>query len=109
MSTEIGRFLLPMRLERLDDGRYIALNRYYKPVGSFSRERVSYETSTSAFRFARQITEQDAINLSFRGESDLNAIVLYDETTNPHRSPDLWLAYMRRLDYLANLLCDGAV
>ena len=79
MSTEIGRFLLPMRLERLDDGRYIALNRYYKPVGTFSRERVSYETSTSAFRFARQITEQDAINLSFRGESDLNAIVLYDE------------------------------
>ena len=103
MFGEIGRYLLPMVLQRLNDGRYIALNRYYKPVGTFSRDRLDYETSTGAFRFKREITEQDASNMSFRGDTNLEAIVLYDEGSNPHTTPDNWLAYNRRLDYFMNL------
>lgn len=108
MPFSIGRSLLPMRLERLDDGRYIALNRNYKPVGTFSRDRVDYESHPGAFRFRRELTAQDARLMSFDANDDLKAIVLYDEGTNPHATAENWLDYSRRLDYLMNLSVDLA-
>jgi len=108
VTSAVGRYLLPMRLERLDDGRYIALNRYYKPIGTFSRDEVRYETSPGAFRFKAALTEHDARSMSFRGDANLEAIVLYDETCNPHASADNWLAYSGRLDHLMKLGVDLA-
>ena len=35
---------MPYCIQRLEDGRYIVLNRHYKPLGETTREWVTYET-----------------------------------------------------------------
>ena len=91
---------LPYCLQRLDDGRYILLNRDYKPIGIETKEWVRYEDYPSAHYFGN-IVEDLAIALSSDPKSpNIYLIHLYGVKTNPARSVKNLEDYIRRLKLL---------
>ncbi len=96
------RIFLPYCLQRLADGRYIVLNRLYKPLGIASREWIEYETHPSALPI-KGITAKKAIELSHKGSDDLNKIFLYADACLPTSSAQHWDAFSKRLKLLAEL------
>ena len=92
---------LPYCIHRLADGRYIVLNRRYKPLGSFTAQWVKYEDDPSAC--ALNITPEAAKRLSWKGSDDTEVIHLYSDACLPEESADHLRAYSERLQVLMKL------
>jgi hypothetical protein len=93
---------LPYVINQLDDGRYVVLNREYKPIGFRTRDHVDYSAYPIAVRF-KQLTKATAQKLSFNGSEDLNRITLYNDGCIPTHSAANMEAYLARLAILAEL------
>ncbi len=104
MTHPVGRTLLPYCLERLSDGRYLTLNRNYKPVGWQGNEWADYEASAGAFKLKTPLTAADAVDISYCGDDNLSRIYLYNDGTEPFSSAENWAAYSARLERLMNLV-----
>jgi len=91
----------PYCLKRLSDGRYIILNRNYKPLGNQTGNFVTYETDPSVI--AVKITPATAKKLSWKGEPDLNVIHLYNDGCIPTESAAHMASYCKRLGILLAL------
>lgn len=91
----------PYCIKRIADGRYIPLNRNYKPLGIQSSDWVTYETDPSATAIA--ITAAAARNISWAGSEDLDTIYLYNDGCIPTESAAHMSAYLKRLDVLMKL------
>ena len=98
---------LPYVIDRLEDGRYVVLNREYKPIGFQTSSWIDYETYPIAVRFTR-MTKATARRLSFEGSEDLNSIALYNDGCVPTASAAHMKAYLKRLSILANLALVGS-
>lgn len=105
MKYEVRRRFLPYCLKRLDDGRYVILNRDYKPLGLPGTDWVTYEEHPSAVRL--RITEETAASLSYKGNPDKAAIYLYNDGCIPTRSNQAMEAYLDRLAHLMKLSILG--
>lgn len=92
---------LPYCIQQLGDGRYIVLNRRYKPLGSFTTSWVDYETDPSAC--ALNITPAIAARLSWKGSEDTTLIHLYADACLPEESVVHMRAYSERLQVLMKL------
>ena len=93
---KISRFCSPYCLKRLKDGRYIVLNRKYKPIGFTTNERVVYEDYPIGYSI-KGITSDTARTLSWNGSDNREVIYLYsDDTATRGRS------YIERLVRLAS-------
>lgn len=92
---------LPYGLEKQSDGRYVVLNREYKPVGFFTRERVTY--ADYPILVTLKITEPMAKRLSESGESKAGRIFLYNDATNPTGSKKNMNLYLSKIEALAKL------
>ncbi|WP_455553955.1 hypothetical protein [Comamonas kerstersii] len=103
MSHPVGRTLLPYCLERLSDGRYLALNRNYKPVGWQGNDWIDYETSPGAFALKQPLTAADAVDISYCSDDDLERIYLYNDGTEPFSTAENWDAYSARLERFMKL------
>jgi hypothetical protein len=103
--SDIRAYHLPYCLERQADGRYVILNRRYKPVGFTTRERVDYGAYPIAVKFKR-LTRATAARLSVRGSEDLEKIWLYDDATVPTASARNMQQYLDRLKVLMSLKVD---
>ncbi|MBN3807177.1 hypothetical protein GXB81_29675 [Paraburkholderia sp. Ac-20336] len=90
---------MPYCLQRLSNGRYIILNRDYKPLGTTSPDWVEYETHPSAVRMS--ITAKTAASLSTHGKPDTDRIFLYDDGSSPANGAEQMRAYMEKLSRLA--------
>lgn len=102
MDTYEARWIfLPYCLHRLKDGRYIVLNRKYKPLGVRSSEWVIYEDHPSAA--AMKITPAIAKNLSWNGSDDAEVIYLYSDGCIPNESVEHLQSYSMRLKVLMDL------
>jgi hypothetical protein len=99
------QIFLPYCLDRLTDGRYIVLNRFYKPLGIASSEWVVYEEHPSVC-VLKGLTELRAQKMSWRGESDLERIYFYNDGCVPTDSAENWKAYSARLDVFSKLTVD---
>ena len=97
--------ILPYCLERLEDGRYVVLNRNYRPIGFRTVEHVMYEAYPIALRF-KGLTPQVAAKLSFDGKSGLEQIRLYGDGCLPTEGTQQMKAYMARLALLPTLKMD---
>jgi hypothetical protein len=76
MSDDIRRQFFPYCLQRLSDGRYILLNRYYKPLGlPRTTPWVDYDKHPSGVKI--RITAAIAKKLSWQGDSHTNVDVIY--------------------------------
>ena len=96
---------LPYCLQLLSDGRYIVLNRKYKPLGISSSDWVDYETHPTAQRL-KGLTAAKVKQISARGSDRLESIHLYNDSCIPTASPEHWAAYSKRLSILAELRVD---
>jgi hypothetical protein len=105
--NEIRALHLPYCLERRTDGRYVILNRRYKPLGFTTREHVNYDAYPIAVKFKR-LTRVTAARLSVRGSEDLEKIWLYDDATVPTGSARNIRQYLERLKLLMSLKLDTA-
>jgi hypothetical protein len=90
---------LPYCLKRLEDGRYVALNRRYKPLGFTTQAHVEYEAYPIALRL--RMTPQRAAALSWQGSDDTAMIHLYNDGCVPTSSAAHMQAYLGRLATLA--------
>lgn len=100
-SVPIRWIFLPYCIKRLTDGRYIILNRRYKPLGTFTNEYIVYETHPSAAHI--DITESIAKKLSHDHSDDMNVIQLYSDACIPTDSDKHLRAYSDRLAVLMQL------
>ncbi len=87
---------MPYCIERQPDGRYVVLNRGYKPLGFFTSDYIRY--SDHAVAVGLRITPKTAEKL---GGWEEQRLYLYDDATNPLRSKAGVDAYLRKLRILA--------
>lgn len=101
-----GNFIsvyMPYCLEMLGDGRYIVLNREYKPVGFFSELPVENREEYPIACSILGITPQVASRLSCEGDHNTNRIYLYLDDCDPKNSEANMDNYLQRLKILAML------
>lgn len=93
---------LPYIIEKQSDGRYAVLNREHKPVGFYIRDFVTYADHPVLVNF-KELTAAKAAKISYKGDSDTNHIVLYNDGCVPTQSKANMQAYLARLELLAKL------
>lgn len=98
---------MPYALAKVEDakGGWIALNRYYKPLGFDSRVHVDYSTVPTTSRI-KTIRANTAKALSWSGEGavdDGRMIFLYNDNCTPNVSEANWRLYEKKLSLLAAL------
>src|SRR5687767_9310467 len=91
---------LPYCLQRMEDGRYVVLNREYKPLGFQTYDFINYRDFPMAVRFKR-LTPRVAAKLSSRGSANLDRIFLYHDGCIPTDSPAKMRLYLNRIAILA--------
>jgi len=96
-NEELRRVYLPYALLRQDDGRYVLVNRLYKPVGLPTREWVDY----APYAVKLRMTGAAAKALSWNASSAVDVIYLYNDGCIPTDSTGDWHAYQERLKRLA--------
>lgn len=90
---------LPYCLKKQPDGRYIVLNRAYKPLGFLTKEQIVYENYPIQAKL--RIRSQTAAKLSHLGDPNTEIIFLYAD--NCIRTETHMQAYLARLQLLAKL------
>jgi len=103
-TLEFRRVFMPYCIQRLKDGRFIVLNRDYKPLGIQTRELVDYDTHPSAAKI--KITKAVARKLSWDDKENVDAIFFYNDGCVPTKSAVHMDAYLARLAVLAKLKID---
>jgi hypothetical protein len=101
-KSDVRRVFMPYCLQRLEDGRYVVLNRYYKPLGLDNRH-FDYDDYAVKLR----ITAKGAAKLSFKGSEDVNNIYLYNDGSIPTRGAAAMKAYLGRIATLMKLKVSG--
>jgi hypothetical protein len=92
---------MPYCLQRLKDGRYIVLNRSYKPIGIQTSDWVDYDTHPTAATI--KITKASARKLSWESKDALDVIFLYNDGCVPTKSAANMSAYLAKLAILSKL------
>lgn len=98
---ELRRTHMPYCIQKLADGRYIVLNRKYKPLGIQSEEWVTYETHPSAVSI--NITSARAIKLDCEARENVECIYLYNDGCIPTHGAAHMKAYLNRLAMLMKI------
>ena len=95
----------PYCLQRQEDGRYVLLNRNYKPVGFFTSEWITYEDYPIGVK-VKGLTAAVAARLDYQGRNDLDRIYLYNDGCVPTASDANMQQYLKRLGILMSLRTD---
>ena len=93
---------LPYCLDRQLDGRYVVLNRRYKPIGFTAAEWVEYADYPVLISF-ENLDSDTVTRLSVDASGELDRIYLYNDATNPKTSDANMRAYLERLAILGRL------
>jgi hypothetical protein len=93
---------LPYCLKKQKDGRYVPLNREYKPVGFLTYAWVNYEDYPVSAKI-KGIGPALARKLSCHGSGDTEEIFLYHDGCNPIGGDAYMQDYLKKLKLLAKL------
>ena len=99
---EFRGVFFPYCLECLEDGRYVVLNRAYKPLGFLTSKWVEYTEYPVCVKL-NGLGPVKARRLSHNGSEKLDRIYLYNDGCVPTRSPAAMKSYMKKLQLLATL------
>jgi hypothetical protein len=97
MVHDFRWWFLPYCLKAVEKGRYVILNRAYKPIGTLTAEWVEYEPHAVKMR----ITPIMAQALSFNKDCSVETIYLYDDASVPTKSAHDMEKYLERLARLS--------
>ncbi len=97
-NDEAHRIFMPYCLQRLDSGKWVVLNRNYKPLGYTKEEWVEYEQYAVPLKIS--VTEKKKISFD-RTTGD--TIWLYNDGCVPTSSSEDMQAYSKRLEVLSKL------
>jgi len=90
MTKNLLRIYLPYCLEKVESGRFILLNRDYKPIGSSARVLpVQVEIAG--------LTPKTAASISVTGDPDCDRIYLFNDGSAPWLGHRQVVGYERRL------------
>lgn len=103
--SDFRSVFLPYCLDRQPDGRYVVLNRKYKPVGFLTKDHIEYSDYPICVKF-KGLGEVTAAKISFNGDSNMDRIYLYNDGCIPTNSSEYMADYLRRLEILAKLAVD---
>lgn len=92
----------PYCLDKQPDGRYVVLNREYKPIGFKTRENVKYEDYPICVEL-KGIGSATAAKLSYKGDLNTDKIYLHNDGCVPTESTEHMKNYLERLKILAKL------
>jgi len=98
---ELRRTHMPYCIHRTADGRYIVLNRNYKPLGVQTGDWVTYENHPSAVEL--NITKIRAAKLDCQGRENTDRIYLYNDGCIPTDGDAHMKAFLGRLSVLMKL------
>lgn len=98
---DFHRAFLPYCLDRQEDGRWVVLNRDYKPLGMLTRDFVRYEEHPVA-AYLGGLTASSLKHLDDRDNLP-DRIYLYDDGSIPTLSKEAWEKYSKKLEILAKL------
>lgn len=96
--SEARSFLFPYCIIQLADGRYIVVNRYYKPLGNKTSDWIKYEDDPSVI--ALKITPAIAKKLSWAQSEATDRIYLYADGCIPTDGAVHMKSYLQRLAVL---------
>jgi hypothetical protein len=105
MTKNPLRIDLPYCLERIESGRFILLNRDYKPIGSSAN---AFPVRPIALEIAG-LTPKTAASISVTGDPDCGPIYLFNDGSAPWLGHSELLAYERRLARLLELAAPRSV
>ncbi|MEZ2236966.1 hypothetical protein [Microcoleus sp.] len=100
--NDFRAIFLPYCLDKQSDGRYVVLNRGYKPIGFKTRENIKYEDYPICVEL-KGIGSVTAAKLSFEGDPNTDRIYLYNDGCVPTQSAEHMKNYLERLKILAKL------
>jgi hypothetical protein len=103
--SDFRSVFLPYCLDRQPDGRYVVLNRKYKPVGFLTKDHIEYSDYPVCVKF-KGLGEVTAAKISFNGDSNVNRIYLYNDGCIPTNSSEYMADYLKRLEILSKLTVD---
>jgi hypothetical protein len=103
--SDFRSVFLPYCLDRQPDGKYVVLNRKYKPVGFLTKDHIEYSDYPICVKF-KGLGEVTAAKISFNGDSNMDRIYLYNDGCIPTNSSEYMDDYLRRLEVLAKLAVD---
>ena len=93
---------LPYCLRKQEDGRYVALNREYKPVGFITSDWINYDDYPVRANI-KGIGPCTARKLSCHSSEDTGDIFLYHDGCNPIIDEDYMSDYFEKLELLAKM------
>lgn len=96
----------PYCLDQLKDGRYVLLNRNYKPLGFMVDKYVTYEDHPIGVRL-KGLTPAVAATIDARGRDNIKRMYLYNDGCTPDTSPEDAQAYFKRLAIVMDLMIDN--
>lgn len=92
---------MPYCIKKLESGRHIVLNRYYKPLGIRTNDWIDYESHPSATNI--KITPATARKLDWDGRDNTECIYLYNDGCIPTDGAAHMESYLQRLGVLMKL------
>jgi hypothetical protein len=95
--NRIGRYILPYCLQQTTSGRYVVLNRQYKPLG-YTEGWFEYDDYSEDLLDVQEFTPR--LRWS---DSDNASIHLYTDAQDPTLSTHNWSSYRPRLKLLRQL------
>jgi len=102
-TGSVGSVFFPYCMQKLDDGSWVFLNRYYKPVGFHTPEYQAYEELQSKVSMKlKGIGQATLAKLSYDGKPS-NKVYLYNDGCSPTSSPEAMESYLKKLKILLSL------
>lgn len=98
------RIFMPYCIIRLESGKWVIVNRHYKPLGSLDQRKwYDYEEYAVHIKWDKRHRRKLA-DLGGTSESPEDFVALYYDATNPERSEKLMKRYAEKLEILGKLL-----
>lgn len=100
--TDVRAVCLPYCIDQQADGRFVFLNRQYKPIGFAMQDYANYSDYPVAHDIPG-LTPALIKKIAVAVHENPLRIYLYSDGTNPTLSKDLMADYLARLEILAKL------
>lgn len=106
MNRNLFRTAMLYCIQQESDGRFVLLNRDYKPIGFNMKNPCYYDEYPIQYKIIG-LTPEVAASISHENNPSLISIYLYDDGSVPTDSKENMEMYLKRLALLMQLQVEG--